>query len=67
MTPAERLGPSSVSADSLKLAAFLPEGAMGTDSPLAEWAQVAAKAASLLEPASQAVGALLEWEFVASA
>jgi len=56
VTPAERLGPSSVSADSLKLAASL-----------AEWAQVAAKAASLLEPASQAVGALLEWEFVASA
>ena len=62
MTPAERLEPSSVSAGSLKLAAFLPEGVRGTDSSREKWVEAGAKAGSLLETASPAVGVFLETE-----
>jgi hypothetical protein len=53
----------------LKLAAFLSEGARGTDSSREKWVEAGAKAVSRLETASPAVGVFLEmeWESVALA
>ena len=56
MTLGEELEPSSVSADSSKLAAFPQEGVTE------KWAQAEAQAGSLLETESQAVAVFLEME-----
>jgi hypothetical protein len=62
VTPEKEPGRSSVSAGSLKLAAFLQEGVRGTDSSREKWMEAGAKAVSLLETASPAVGVFLETE-----
>ena len=67
MTPAEGLEPSSVSADSLTLAAFLSEEVRGTDSSREKWVEAGAKAGSRLETASRAVGVFPETEVESAA
>ena len=62
MTPAEKPGPSSVSAGSLKVAAFLPEEVRETGSSRGKWEEAVAKAGSPLETVSPAVEVFLETE-----